>query len=240
MKKIEEIIERRPQFHSRETEIRHPICSNESFLGDEAFAKVSRSDLTCYGIGPDVLRFIAENVGRKSVTLETGAGCSTLIFALKSCQHHCITPSLMETERITDFAAQNDIDLKYVEFIVEPSEVCLPRMSLHNLDLVLIDGKHAFPWPILDWFYTAERLKVGGIVILDDLKLRSVNVLREFMSVDPNWEFVHDFSGKSCAFRKRTENVFDVAWHMQPWTAAKPTSLTGTGLVARVLRKLFG
>jgi hypothetical protein len=61
----------------------------------------------------------------------------------------------------------------------------LPRCQLANLDLILLDGKHAFPWPVVDWFYTADRLKQGGLMIIDDAQMRSVGVLRDFMAADP-------------------------------------------------------
>jgi hypothetical protein len=39
------------------------------------------------------------------------------------------------------------------------------------LDLVLIDGDHAFPASFIDWYYTAEQVKLGGYVIVDDTNL---------------------------------------------------------------------
>jgi len=39
---------------------------------------------------------------------------------------------------------------------------------------VLIDGAHGFPYPILDWWYVAPHVKVGGHVLLDDAYLPAV------------------------------------------------------------------
>jgi hypothetical protein len=43
-----------------------------------------------------------------------------------------------------------------------------------------------FAWPIIDWFYTAEMLQEGGLLILDEVQLRSVGVLVEFLREDPH------------------------------------------------------
>jgi hypothetical protein len=88
----------------------------------------------------------------------------------------------------------------------------------------LLDGKHAFPWPMVDWFYTAEKLRLGGIMLIDDVAMKSVSILADFMRVDPGWELLRDFSGKTLAFRKTRRSTHDVAWHMQPWTTIAPGS----------------
>jgi hypothetical protein len=64
---------------------------------------------------------------------------------------------------IHDYAADNGISLDSIHFVCQASEVYLPRSELSALDLVLLDGKHAFPWPMVDWFYSADRLKQGGL-----------------------------------------------------------------------------
>src|SRR5262249_32313187 len=160
-----------------------------------------------YAINVDVLRFIAEYVGPESRTLETGAGSSTLTFACRRARHIAITPSADEVRRIEAYAAELEIDLATVLFVGQPSEQYLPHCDHADLDLVLLDGKHAFPWPMVDWFYTADKLRRGGLMLLDDIKLRSVGILVEFMHADPRWEFCREFSGKTAMFRKTTDRV---------------------------------
>jgi predicted O-methyltransferase YrrM len=216
---LERIISARLSFHAVETELQREFQPRESLLPEAAARKLATSGLTCYGIEEDVLRFIADSVGEGSRTLETGAGCSTLVFAIRKAQHTAITPSETEIRLIREYAGDNDIVLAGVRFVSQPSELYLPQCDESNLDLVLLDGKHAFPWPIVDWFFTADRLKRGGLMLLDDAKMRSVAVLTEFMAAEPGWQFVRSFStGKTLAFRKVQDKILDVAWHMQPWT----------------------
>jgi hypothetical protein len=66
-----------------------------------------------------------------------------------------------------------------------------------ELDIVFIDGMHAFPWPILDWYSTADHLKVGGLMIIDHTQLPSVGILSEFLRVDsPRWLFAKTVGGR--------------------------------------------
>jgi hypothetical protein len=55
-------------------------------------------------------------------------------------------------------------------------------------DLVLIDGSHAFPLPMVDWLYGAATLRAGGILVVDDIDLPGPRVLRTFLDQDPRWE----------------------------------------------------
>lgn len=224
MDQLQIILSERPAFHRSETEINRPFSPSESLLPAKIANQLASPSLTCYGIGSDVLSFIAESIGPMSRTLETGAGCSTLVFAIKRSTHIAITPNELEFQLIAEYAKQKQIPLDKVQFVPESSDQYLPRCEFDKLDLVLLDGKHAFPWPIVDWFYTAEKLRNGGIMIVDDAQLRSVAILAQFMKVDPGWQLLQDFSGKTLVFKKLRESIHDVAWHMQPFVVSRLAS----------------
>jgi hypothetical protein len=65
--------------------------------------------------------------------------------------------------------------------LVARSNAILPTLDLQGgqLDFALIDGAHAFPQPIIDYFYN-ERLKAGGLLAVDDLTISSVSMLHGF------------------------------------------------------------
>ena len=234
MDKLQEIINERPMFHRGETEIDRPFLKGESMLSNNTIEKLEKEGLTCYGIGKDVLLFIADNVKKGSKTLETGAGCSTLVFAFCGANHIAVTPSLSEINLITKYAMDHEISMENIRFIQASSDHFLPRLKEEEFDLVLLDGKHAFPWPIVDWFYTADKLKQGGLMIIDDAEMKSVSVLVDFMKVDSGWLQVADFSGKTIVFRKRRNSIHDVAWHMQAYTVAGPF-----GKIGRRIKQFF-
>ena len=239
MTTIEKLLADRPAFHRVETEIDRSFQPNESRLAPQIAKQFASGGITCYAIAPEVLRFLADSVSATSKTLETGAGLSTLIFALRGSLHVAVTPSKAEITSIRDYAADKGVSLDSVSFICEVSEEYLPRCQLADLDLVLLDGKHAFPWPMVDWFYTADRLKQGGLMIIDDAQMRSVGVLRDFMTADPAWNLVRDFAGKTVVFQKMRPYIHDVAWHMQPWNVVRESRSINSPrqFASRVYRK---
>ena len=101
-----------------------------------------------------------------------------------------------------------------VTFIHESSDVALAagRGIPEALDFVLIDGAHRFPFPILDWHFTEPRLRVGGIVAVDDYPMPSVKILHDFLIGEDEWELIQRFQ-RTAFFRRRREtvNVWDWA-----------------------------
>ncbi len=76
-------------------------------------------------------------------------------------------------------------------------------------------------------------------MVIDDARMRSVAILAEFMRVDPGWQLIRDFSGKTLAFGKIRDSVHDVAWRMQPFTVAQPAgTAAGLSLLRRLARRL--
>lgn len=214
---LTKILSEAPKFHHGDTETRQRISRENSSLRGSTLQSISEDSAACYGIHPDLAYFLFDSVSEKSQTLETGSGISSLAFALRGSRHIAVTPSTDEVANIRRYAACNQISLDRVEFVIEPSDRFLPRCEATDLDLVLIDGKHAFPWPILDWFFTADKLKVGGLVILDDLQMSSVSLLGDFPSEDPRWRCVRQFGRRTLVMKKVSGPIHDVSWHMQPY-----------------------
>ena len=228
--KLQMIINEKPHFHQGETEIGRQFENSESLLSSREIDDIKNGHLRCYGIGREVLSFIAENTNENSKTLETGAGCSTLVFALTGSTHLAVTPALSEISLISEYAAVHEISMHKVQFVQDSSDRFLPVCKEDGFDLVLLDGKHAFPWPVIDWFYTADKLKQGGLMVIDDIEMRSVSVLVDFMNADKGWEKLISFSGKTIVFRKITASIHDVAWHMQPYSVTS----RHTGMISRI------
>lgn len=130
---LDQIISTRPSFHESETEVRRTFEPSESLLPTESAQKLAKAELTCYGIGKEVLRFISDHVGQGSRTLETGAGCSTLVFALLKAEHTAVTPSEGEIDRIREYAENNGIPFGTVDFVAEQSEIYLPPLRQERL-----------------------------------------------------------------------------------------------------------
>lgn len=174
---LEDLIAQRPSLHRR---------------GDGRQANWGASD--------PVLRFIAEHVGPDSKTIETGAGLSTIAFMLSGAEHHAVFPEPYLVETVGSFLDEHDIARDRLHWHNGPSQIMLPSLEEEGFDLALIDGEHAFPIPFLDWYYLANRLKTGGLLIIDDTHIWTGQVLKAFLMLEPEWRLIKDIEG-TCFFR---------------------------------------
>jgi hypothetical protein len=174
-----------------------------------------------WGVSKELGRYLLDVVKAGMKTLETGAGVSTLIFAMGGSEHTAVAPFGDEMEEMRNYARTVGIDTSRVTCVASGSEKYLPTLTNEQFDIVFIDGMHAFPWPILDWYSTADHLKVGGLMIIDDTQLPSVGMLCDFLKVDsPRWLFTKTVGARTDVFEKIAASIHDVAWHEQPWVAA--------------------
>jgi len=74
-----------------------------------------------------------------------------------------------------------------VTFRIGPSHEVLAHWEPRPLDLVLVDGAHGFPYPILDWWHVAAHVRVGGTVLLDDAYLPAVGAIVDFARASDAW-----------------------------------------------------
>jgi hypothetical protein len=185
-----------------------------------------------WGLGEDMLRFLDGHLRPGMRTIETGAGVSTVLFALKGAGHTCVVPDPQQVAAIRAYCEQRGISLEQVEFIVAPSEDALPRIS-GSFDLALIDGAHGFPLPFLDWFYLARALKRGGLVVVDDLYIWTCAALAAFLESEPGWRLVAE-TWRAAVFEKCAERVYN-EWSFQGYVrrrsrATGPMAKLGYGL----------
>lgn len=155
-----------------------------------------------WGLAWEALAWIEENVREGMSTLETGAGASTMVFAARGAEHHVITPDEEEERRIRAACEERRIDLERVRFHIGRSHEVLPELEAQGLDLVLVDGAHGFPYPILDWWYLASRLKAGGRMLLDDAYLPGVASIVDYARASEAWSLEAPVSFRTACIRK--------------------------------------
>ena len=181
-----------------------------------------------------VLRFVEGEIGEASTTLETGAGISTILFALKHTTHISVVPYAEEPNAIRAYCLEHDIPIDRLSFEIARSEVVLPRLTLPPLDLVLLDGRHGFPTPFIDWYYTSEALRVGGLLVIDDTQLWTGYVLKRFLQSENEWRLEHDFAPRASVFRKVAEGRQSKSWTEQRYVVRKTATL---GRINRIRRR---
>jgi len=156
-----------------------------------------------FGLEWAALRWLEQSVTAEMTTLETGCGASTIVFAAAGARHLTISPDAGEHDRVLRYCAEQGIATDGLRFIAEPSDAALMGpWEPEPLDLVLIDGAHGFPFPALDWYLTAAHVRVGGLVVLDDAYLPSVNVVVRFLRASTSWRQESPIGYRTVAFRK--------------------------------------
>ena len=161
----------------------------------------------CGGLHWAALDWLERTVQPGWATLETGAGLSTLVLASRGAIHEAVTPSQDEADRIRFAAARLGISLDDVRFRIASSHEELPRWEPRPLDLVLLDGAHGFPYPILDWWYVAPHLKHGGFLLLDDAYMDAVARLFEFLRSRPAWHVEGAVGYRTVIVRKLADEL---------------------------------
>jgi hypothetical protein len=170
-----------------------------------------------WGLQQRSLERLNDLTARAQTTFESGLGESTVVFLANAGRHIAVAPDADEYRAIDSFCQQYGIPTDGFEFHQGVTERVLPSLELPPLDVVLIDGQHAFPVPFLDWFFTADHLRQGGLLFLDDVGIRTGKVLKEFLLAEPEWRLREDLV-RSCIFEKTVEGaVTNKWWKQQPW-----------------------
>ncbi len=171
-------------------------------------------NLISWGIQTSFLRYMSQIVKPSNLTLETGSGLSTICFAICGSDHICISPASQEHERIRAYCGQHGISVDRIRFVATNSQEFLPSLDLagEKLDFALIDGAHAFPIPIIDYFYVNENLKIGGLLAIDDLAIPSVGILHEFLTTEPGYRLIKLESSKTGVYQKVAETTYPNDW----------------------------
>jgi len=197
--KLNTLLRQKPRFHGREN-----------------------AGTADYSISDKVLRWISQNSEPRGVTLETGCGYSTVVFSLVSSRHTVISPFPQEHELIKKWCLALEHSPDNIEFIASFSQDVVHTPGDRegpDLDTVLIDGDHAFPAPFIDWYYTADRIKRGGLLIVDDTQLVTGKILRDFLLAETKrWKCLVEI-GKTAVFQKTTDApaAKGVPWIDQPY-----------------------
>ena len=164
----------------------------------------------------ETLEFLAQSTQPGDRTVETGTGASTVIFAAAEAVHTAISPMAREHRMVERYCRRHGIATDRLEFVEGYSEEVLPGYYPEApFDLAFIDGKHSFPYPILDWYYICNSLKVEGMLVLDDVHAPAVEVLCRMMLADPGWRLQAAPDGEAAAFRKLAPAPPGDAWQLQ-------------------------
>jgi Methyltransferase domain len=168
------------------------------------------------------LEALAETASSRRIrhSAETGCGVSTLLFSHLS-DHHTVF-ALDGGGSVTNVRRSPLLRKNVVTFIEGPTQSTLPHYRFtEKLQLVLIDGPHAYPFPDLEYYFLYPHLDTGALLILDDIHIPTVHNLFEFVRRDAMFQL--DRVVGSTAFLTRTDaptfDPFGDGWEKQNYNA---------------------
>lgn len=152
----------------------------------------------------DALSAIAAHASRRPIrnSVETGCGATTLLLSHLSENHQVFALDIGDS--VSSVRRSAMLRPEVVTFIDGPSQRTLPKHHFsEGLQLALIDGPHAYPFPDLEYYFLYPHLDPGALLILDDIQIRSIHNLFEFLRSDSMFRLEEVV--RSTAFFTRTE-----------------------------------
>jgi methyltransferase family protein len=155
---------------------------------------------------------------------ETGSGASTLLFSHLS-QHHTVFALEDGRGSIVNVRRSPLLRADVVTFVEGPTQVTLPRHRFtEKLQLALIDGPHAYPFPDLEYYFLYPHLETGALLILDDIHIPTVHHLFEFLRRDAMFQ-LDEVVAQTAFFTRTGAPTFDPfgdGWQDQNYNARPP------------------
>ena len=191
---------------------------------------------------PDVLEALARHLSGGPVrhSVETGSGASTLLFSHLSEDH---TVFALETGgSVTNVKASALLNRKTTTFIEGPTQKTLPgyRFS-EGLQVALLDGPHGFPFPNLEYYYIYPHIEENGLLVVDDIHIRSIHDLFNFLKADTMFELV-EVVRMTAIFRRTAAPAFNPladGWWLQGYNRRILSTVVWKGRLHRPVPALF-
>ena len=197
---VELLRKEKPRFHLESAT--QDMVNVEDFLFKRGKTDTSSFARTCYPIEDNVLTYLSSIVNSNHVTLETGGGFSTIVFATQSKKHICVNPDVTSNKLIKSWLQSKGYYSDKLFFVEESSDKGLAMLELgKKIDVALIDGNHSFPFPIIDWHFIDGYLAIGSKLLLDDSQIFSVWIVKEFLLSEPSYQHI-DTIGRCTIFEK--------------------------------------
>ena len=161
---------------------------------------------------------------KRGFSMETGCGTSTILLSNISDRHLVFCADDRYDERSKDNSsidfvrASPALNTSRTEFIIGPTQKTLPTFNFtKKLDLALLDGPHAYPFPDLEYYFVYLHLKTGAILIIDDVHIPTLSNLYRFLLDDDMFSLIERL--ENTAFFRRTDapifNPFGDGWEFQ-------------------------
>ncbi len=140
--------------------------------------------------------------------METGTGRTTLLLSQISATHVVFTKDDEGDGNSLGAVRSSPLLGEGVRFVVGPTQLTVRGHEFGPLDLALLDGPHAYPFPDLEYWAVYPHVRSGGLLVVDDVQIPTVNNLFRFLRADAMWELV-DLVETTAFFRRTGEPTFN-------------------------------
>jgi predicted O-methyltransferase YrrM len=172
-------------------------------------------------VGSAVLDALQRHAPRGGSSMETGTGRTTLLLSHLSATHLVFTKNDEGTGDSLAAVRSSPLLGDGVTFVVGPTQSTVLGHEFGPLDLALLDGPHAYPFPDLEYWAVYPHVKAGGLLVVDDVQIPTVNNLFRFLRADAMWELL-EVVETTAFFRRTTAPTFNPlgdGWHDQGYNA---------------------
>jgi hypothetical protein len=133
---------------------------------------------------------------------ETGSGVSTLLLSHLSNDHTAFTID-SDTGSVDNVLRSSLFRAEQVKWVIGPTQLTMPKHEFRQtFQFVLLDGPHAWPFPDLEYYYLYPHIDVRGILVVDDIQIRTIGRMVDFLKVDAMWNLIEVV--QNTAFFRRT------------------------------------
>jgi len=170
-----------------------------------------------------VVRYAEPLEIRRSV--ETGTGKTTLLLSHLSERHTVFTKEdVGDGDSLAAVRSSPLLQQTGVSFVLGPTQRTLAQHRFTEpLDLVLLDGPHAYPFPQLEYYYLYPHLAENGLLIVDDIHVPTIFHLFSFLADDAMFDLL-SVVGTTAFFRRTAAPLFDPlqdGWEHQRYNARR-------------------
>jgi len=163
----------------------------------------------CGVMGDEVLNAIVRHTKDMKInnSAETGSGKTTLL--LSHISNHHVAFSIDFGDSIGVVRRSPLFNSATTLFVEGPTQKTVPIYKFENkLQFVLIDGPHGYPFPEIEYYFFYQHIDTGGLLVVDDVHIPTINNLFDFLMEEEMFDFV-EMVGTTAFFRRNETPLFE-------------------------------
>ena len=152
---------------------------------------------------------------RKTIEVGFANGVSGLYICAGLANKKDVSHTAIDPFQISEYKGRGVENLRRTGFdsfqlIPQPSEIALPALLSKGecYDMALIDGLHTADQTLVDFYFLDRLIRVGGIIVFDDVHSPAVSKIARYVATYPNYS-VLSICGRR-GWRRRVINSLKV------------------------------